>query len=91
MKAMNPVSPMEMKEEKDIDNFLEGGDSPRARLRSINRPPDTAIDKESHHEKGSRIPVSRRRGPGSRGTFWHTKVTITSWERSPSSTPLTSK
>ena len=28
MKTMNPVSPMEMKEEKDIDNFLEGGDSP---------------------------------------------------------------
>ncbi|HEV2063140.1 MAG TPA: c-type cytochrome [Thermoanaerobaculia bacterium] len=28
MKAMNPVSPMEMNEEKDIDNFLEGGDSP---------------------------------------------------------------
>ena len=28
MGTMNPVNPMEMKEEKDIDNFLEGGDSP---------------------------------------------------------------
>ncbi|MDQ2978577.1 MAG: c-type cytochrome [Acidobacteriota bacterium] len=27
MKTMNPVSPMEMNEEKDIDNFLEGGES----------------------------------------------------------------
>ena len=27
MKTMNPVNPMEMKEEKDIDTFLEGGDS----------------------------------------------------------------
>jgi hypothetical protein len=27
MKTMNPVNPMEMKEEKDIDAFLEGGDS----------------------------------------------------------------
>jgi hypothetical protein len=27
MRAMNPVSPMEMKEEKEIDKFLEGDDS----------------------------------------------------------------
>lgn len=28
MKAMNPVSPTEMREESEINNFLEGGDSP---------------------------------------------------------------
>src|ERR1017187_5213371 len=27
MRGMNPVSPMEMKEEKELDNFLEGGSS----------------------------------------------------------------
>ncbi len=28
MKGINPISPMEMNEEKEIDNFLEGGESP---------------------------------------------------------------
>jgi mono/diheme cytochrome c family protein len=27
MRGMNPVNPMEMKEEKELDDFLEGGDS----------------------------------------------------------------